>query len=158
MDFRGSVIMDLSGEHVIPADRKTVWQLLNDPEILRQCIPGCEEVEAEGEDRFAARVVLKLGPVKAKFAGSVALEDRVYPESYRIVGEGKGGIAGFAKGAASVQLHEDGKATRLVYSVDAQVGGKIAQLGSRLIKSTSAKLADQFFTRFCEIAAANAAQ
>jgi carbon monoxide dehydrogenase subunit G len=145
--------MELGGEHEIEAPRKDVWKLLNDPQVLQKCIPGCETVERAGDDRFAAVVLLKLGPVKAKFSGSVELKDKVYPESYRIVGEGKGGIAGFAKGAADVRLDEMDGGTRLTYSVDAQIGGKIAQLGARLMKSTSAKLADQFFSRFSEIAA-----
>lgn len=145
--------MELGGEHEIGAPRKDVWKLLNDPQVLQKCIPGCETVERAGDDRFSAVVLLKLGPVKARFSGSVELKDKVYPESYRIVGEGKGGVAGFAKGAADVRLDEMDGGTRLTYSVDAQVGGKIAQLGARLMKSTSAKLADQFFSRFSEIAA-----
>jgi len=144
--------LDLSGEYTIAADRELVWELLNDPEILRQCIPGCEEIEATGEDAFTAKVTLKIGPVKAKFGGSVVLSDKVYPESYRISGEGKGGIAGFASGGANVHKKEAENGTILTYSVDAQIGGKIAQLGSRLINSTSKKLAAQFFSTFCEIA------
>jgi carbon monoxide dehydrogenase subunit G len=146
--------MDLQGEHHLELGRERVWALLNDPEILRQCIPGCQELEANGKDGFTAKVVLKIGPVKATFSGAVDLRDKVYPESYRIVGEGKGGIAGFAKGGASVRLSPDGEGTLLTYDVDAQVGGKIAQLGSRLIASTSKKLAAQFFDRFAELAAA----
>jgi uncharacterized protein len=145
--------MNLTGEHRVPADRETVWTLLNDPDVLGQCIPGCEEITREGDDAFSAKVVIKIGPVKARFGGAVKLSDKIYPESYRISGEGQGGIAGFAKGGANVVLTEDGAdATILAYTVDAQVGGKIAQMGSRLIDSTSKKLAEQFFTRFCEIA------
>ena len=144
--------MELSGEHLIPASRERVWNLLNDPEVLKECIPGCEEITMEGDDRFTATVVLKIGPVKARFNGAVELQDKRYPEGYRIAGEGKGGIAGFASGGANVDLQEADGGTLLTYQADAQVGGKIAQLGSRLIKSTSAKLAGQFFTKFCEIA------
>lgn len=144
--------MEISGEYIIAADRELVWELLNDPEILQQCIPGCEEVVVSGEDEFTARVVLKIGPVKAKFSGSVMLSDKVHPESYRISGEGKGGIAGFAKGGADVVLTKVEEGTRLNYEVDAQIGGKIAQLGSRLVVSTSKKLANKFFDTFCEIA------
>ncbi len=143
--------MDLSGQQLIAADRVFVWEKLNDPEILKRCIPGCETLEQQGEDAFKATVVLKIGPVKAKFSGAVELKDKVYPESYRIVGEGAGGIAGFAKGGATVRLEEKSGETLLIYDVDAQVGGKIAQLGSRLIKSTSAKLAKQFFAKFDEV-------
>ncbi len=145
--------MDISGEYFIPASRELVWELLNDPEVLRQCIPGCEEILQTAEDEFSARVVLKMGPVKAKFNGSVRLSDKNYPQSYRISGEGKGGIAGFAKGGADVLLAEVEDGTRLNYQVDAQIGGKIAQLGSRLVTSTSKKLAGKFFETFCEIAA-----
>lgn len=149
--------MNLSGEYRVPAAREQVWALLNDPDVLGSCIPGCEEISREGDDAFSAKVVIKIGPVKARFGGSVRLEDKVYPESYRISGEGQGGIAGFAKGGANVRLAEDGpEMTVLAYEVDAQIGGKLAQLGSRLIASTSKKLADQFFGKFCEIAAARA--
>jgi carbon monoxide dehydrogenase subunit G len=144
--------MDLSGEYIIPATRELVWELLNDPEILKQCIPGCEEITVAGEDEFAAKVTLRIGPVKAKFSGNVRLSDKLFPESYRISGEGKGGIAGFAKGGANVRLRQVDGGTQLNYDVDAQIGGKIAQLGSRLIDSTSKKLAGKFFTTFGEIA------
>ncbi|MCP4072248.1 MAG: carbon monoxide dehydrogenase subunit G [Hyphomicrobiales bacterium] len=145
--------MDISGEYIVPASRELVWELLNDPEVLRQCIPGCEEILQTAEDEFSAKVVLKMGPVKAKFDGSVRLSDKNYPHSYRISGEGKGGIAGFAKGGADILLTEVEDGTRLNYQVDAQIGGKIAQLGSRLVTSTSKKLAGKFFETFCEIAA-----
>ncbi len=148
--------MDLSGEYVIPVSRERVWDLLNDPEVLKRCIPGCEEINQTSEDAFEAAVVLKVGPVKARFTGAVELKDKVYPESYRISGEGKGGVAGFASGGADVRLSDAEGGTLLAYTVDANVGGKIAQLGSRLIKSTSAKLAAQFFARFGEIAAQDA--
>ncbi|MEM6614983.1 MAG: carbon monoxide dehydrogenase subunit G [Pseudomonadota bacterium] len=147
--------MELNGEFRIEATREEVWALLNDPETLKACVPGCEELEQTDENAFSAKVVLKIGPVKAKFSGNIELEDMVYPESYRIVGEGNGGVAGFAKGAANVTLTEDGGETVLNYEVDANIGGKIAQLGSRLIKSTSAKLAGQFFEKFSATAAGN---
>lgn len=144
--------MDISGDYEIPASRETVWAMLNDPEILRQCIPGCETIEMTGEDSFTAKVTLKIGPVKAKFSGDVVLSDKVHPQSYRIGGEGKGGVAGFAKGAADVHLEEvDANTTRLEYKVDAQIGGKIAQLGSRLIDSTTKKLSDKFFDNFTQL-------
>ena len=149
--------MDISGEYTIPASRELVWELLNDPQILQQCIPGCEEVISDGEDQFTAKVTLKIGPVKAKFGGSVRLSDKIYPQSYRISGEGKGGIAGFAKGGADVKLSQVDEGTVLNYQVDAQIGGKIAQLGSRLIDSTAKKLAKNFFTSFCDIATQKAA-
>ncbi|MBL4597701.1 MAG: carbon monoxide dehydrogenase subunit G [Rhizobiaceae bacterium] len=144
--------MDIGGEYLVPASREIVWEMLNDPEVLAQCIPGCEELEATAEDEFTAKVVLKIGPVKAKFSGVVTLSDKVHPESYRLSGEGKGGIAGFAKGGANIRLEESGSDTKLTYEVDVQVGGKIAQLGSRLIASTSKKLASKFFITFCEVA------
>ncbi len=146
--------MELSGEYEIAAARTRVWKLLNDPVVLKECIPGCEELTADGDDAFAATVVLKIGPIKARFTGEVTLSDKIIPESYVITGEGKGGIVGFAKGAAKVHLADNGGATTLTYTVNADVGGKIAQLGARLISSTSKKLADQFFGRFTEIAGA----
>ena len=144
--------MDISGEYIIPASRELVWELLNDPEILKQCIPGCEEIVSDNEDQFTAKVTLKIGPVKAHFSGTVKLSDKVHPDSYRISGEGKGGIAGFAKGGANVNLSEVAEGTKLEYQVDVQIGGKIAQLGSRLIDSTAQKLANKFFAAFNEIA------
>lgn len=137
--------MDMSGEYRIAAPIQTVWDAIQDPEILRGAIPGCEELEKTGDTEMAAKVSLKIGPVKAKFAGEVTLKDMDAPNSLKIEGEGKGGIAGFAKGGADVQLAEDGNETILTYQAEAQVGGKIAQLGSRLIQSTAAKLADKFF-------------
>ena len=150
--------MDISGEYIVPASREMVWDLLNDPEILKRCIPGCEEIISEEEDQFTAKVVLKIGPVKAKFGGTVHLSDKIYPQSYRISGEGKGGIAGFAKGGANVNLAEVDEGTKLNYEVDVQIGGKIAQLGSRLVVSTSKKLADKFFATFTQIATEKAAE
>ena len=142
--------MDLTGERLIPANRQSVWDGLNDPEVLKACIPGCQSLEKSSETELSATVVTKLGPVKAKFSGDVKLENINAPESYTISGEGKGGIAGFAKGSADVVLEETPDGTLLKYTVDAKVGGKLAQLGSRLIDSTAKKLADQFFDDFAE--------
>ena len=140
--------MEMNGEERIAAPREKVWAALNDPEVLKQCIPGCESLEKTGDNTMTATVKLKIGPVSAKFAGDVTLENINAPESYTISGEGKGGVAGFAKGGADVKLTEDGPDTILSYDVKAQVGGRIAQLGSRLIDSTSKKLAGQFFSKF----------
>ncbi len=148
--------MEMNGEERIAAPRETVWAALNDPEILKQCIPGCQSLEMTGDNEMSASVKLKIGPVSATFKGSVVLENINPPESYTITGEGKGGIAGFAKGGADVALREDGAETVLAYDVKAQVGGKLAQLGSRLIDSTSKKLAGQFFAKFGEVVGANA--
>lgn len=140
--------MDMSGEYKIPAPREKVWAALNDKDVLQACIPGCEELEKISDTEFKARVTSKIGPVKAKFKGAVTLKDINAPESYRIEGQGEGGIAGFAKGGADVKLAEDGAGTVLTYAANAQVGGKIAQLGSRLINSSAKKTADQFFKAF----------
>jgi uncharacterized protein len=141
--------MEMSGERRIPAPRQQVWEALNDPEALRTAIPGCESVERVGEDQFQARVAVKLGPMAAKFGGKVKLENLNPPASYTISGEGNGGAMGFAKGGADVALEEAGPAeTILRYQVKAQVGGKMAQLGARLIDSTAKQMADQFFDRF----------
>lgn len=144
--------MEISGEYLIPARREAVWELLNDPDTLKQCIPGCEALEQTSPDTFSAKVVLKIGPVKASFNGDVELRDKVFPTSYQIYGEGKGGVAGVASGTALVTLAEEDGGTKLSYEVDAKLSGKIAQLGSRLMASTSAKLATQFFSTFSEIA------
>ncbi len=140
--------MEMSGTREIAAPRATVWAALNDPDVLRACIPGCQELTGSPEDGFEATVVQKVGPVKATFKGGVTLEDVVPPESYRLVGEGKGGAAGFAKGAADVKLTEIPEGTELAYTVDAKVGGKLAQLGSRIVDGFAKKMADQFFERF----------
>ena len=142
--------MEMSGEYKINATREKVWAGLNDPEILKQSIPGCEEIDQTSDTSFTAKVTAKVGPVKAKFAGSVQLTDIDAPNGYRISGEGKGGAAGFAKGGANVQLEDDGDGTLLKYEVDAQVGGKLAQLGARLIDGTAKKMASQFFENFAE--------
>ena len=142
--------MEMSGSHQIPANRQQVWAALNDPDILRQCIPGCKELNKSSETEMSATVVAKVGPVKATFKGEVTLENLNPPESYTISGEGKGGIAGFAKGGADVKLTEMDGGTQLEYNVDAKVGGKIAQLGSRLIDGAAKKMAEEFFTNFSE--------
>jgi len=139
--------MELSGSRIIAADRATVWAHLNRADTLRACIPGCEELDGSPEDGFHAVVKQKVGPVKATFKGAVTLQDVVPPESYRLVGEGKGGVAGFAKGAADVTLADVAEGTELTYTVDAQVGGKLAQLGSRVIGGFARKMADEFFDR-----------
>lgn len=141
--------MKITGTYELEADRQAVWEALNDPEVLKACIPGCESLDKTGENELTATVTAKVGPVKAKFNGSVELKDLNPPASYRIEGSGKGGAAGFAKGGADVRLEErDGGGTVLSYDVDAQVGGKLAQIGSRLIDGTAKKLADQFFDNF----------
>lgn len=141
--------MEMTGERRIPAPRQQVWEALNDPEALRAAIPGCESVERIAEDQFQARVAVKLGPMSAKFGGKVKLENLNPPASYTITGEGNGGAMGFAKGGADVALEEvSANETLLTYNVKAQIGGKMAQLGARLIDSTAKQMADQFFNRF----------
>ncbi|MBB4567525.1 SRPBCC family protein [Rhizobium leucaenae] len=140
--------MDMTGEERIAAPRDVVWAALNDPDILKQCIPGCQSLEKISPTELTATVKLKIGPVSASFNGEVTLSNINAPESYTIFGEGKGGIAGFAKGGADVTLKEDGGDTILHYEAKAQVGGKIAQLGSRLVDSSAKKLAQQFFADF----------
>jgi carbon monoxide dehydrogenase subunit G len=140
--------MDMTGERRIPAPRQRVWEGLNDPEILKQSIPGCETIEKVSDTEFTAKVTARVGPVKASFAGKVTLSDLDPPAGYTISGEGTGGVAGFAKGGAKVSLEEEGGETVLRYEVQAQVGGKLAQIGSRLIDGTARKMADDFFNRF----------
>jgi uncharacterized protein len=143
--------MDMQGERRIPAPRQTVWERLNDPETLKQCIPGCETIEKVSDTEFTAKVVAKVGPVKASFSGKVTLTDLDPPSGYTITGEGTGGVAGFAKGSAAVSLVEDGGETVLRYGAQGQVGGKLAQIGSRLIDATARKMADEFFSRFVAV-------
>jgi uncharacterized protein len=139
----------IEGEERIEAPVGKVWEALNDPDTLKASIPGCERLEKKSDTELEAVVTLKIGPIKARFNGEVRLENLDPPHSYTIVGEGKGGIAGFAKGGADVTLKEDGPDTTILsYAAKADVGGKIAQLGSRLIQSTSKKLAGQFFSEF----------
>ena len=142
--------MELSGSKVIAAERQKVWEALNDPEILQAAIPGCTEMTGSPDTGFEASVTHKIAPVKATFKGAVTLSNIVAGESYTITGEGKGGAAGFASGGADVRLAEHADGTELIYDVKAKVGGKLAQLGSRLIDSVAKKLADQFFTRLQE--------
>ena len=143
--------MDMNGEYHIPAPRETVWAALNDPYILKECIPGCEEIEKHSETELSAKVTTKVGPVKAKFGGKVTLSDINPPNGYTISGEGTGGVAGFAKGGAKVSLQESGDGTLLKYTAKATVGGKLAQIGSRLIDSTAKKLANEFFDKFAKV-------
>ena len=140
--------MEMTGERRIPASREAVWERLNDAETLKACIPGCEFVERVSDTELTAKVVARVGPVKASFSGKVTMSDLDPPNGYTISGEGTGGVAGFAKGGAKVTLEEEGGETILRYSVQAQVGGKLAQIGSRLVDGTARKLADEFFTRF----------
>ena len=151
--------MEMTGEFRIPAPRERVWQGLNDPEILKQAIPGCQTIEKLSDTEFSAKVVAKVGPVKATFNGKVTLSDLDPPKAYTITGEGTGGVAGFAKGSAKVHLDEDGGgASVLRYEVQAHVGGKLAQIGSRLIDGTSRKMAEDFFARFAAVVAPEATQ
>ncbi len=143
--------MELTGQQIINASRETVYAALNDPEILKQCIPGCEELNKTSDTEMDATVSIKIGPVKAKFKGAVELSNLNPPESYTISGEGKGGAAGFARGGADVRLTEQHGQTVLDYDVKADVGGKLAQLGGRLIDSTAKKLSGEFFQKFGEI-------
>jgi carbon monoxide dehydrogenase subunit G len=143
--------MKMSGEEVIGATREAVWEALNDPQILKQCIPGCQSITKRSATQFEAKVIAKVGPVKAGFTGVVNLSDLNPPSSYRISGEGKGGLAGFATGGADVRLEEADGGTRLSYDVEAQVGGKLAMLGSRLIDSTARSMATQFFEKLASV-------
>jgi uncharacterized protein len=140
--------MTMSGEYQLPAPREQVWQKLNDPEVLKTCIPGCEELEKLSDNEFRAVATTKIGPVKARFKGKVRLSDLDPPNGYRISGEGDGGVAGFAKGGATVALAAKDGGTLLTYNVEAQIGGKLAQLGQRLINGAAKKIADDFFQRF----------
>ena len=140
--------MNLSDSKVINADRATVYAALLEPEVLATCVPGCQEMSGSATEGFEATVVQKVGPVKATFKGSVELSEMVENESLTLTGAGKGGAAGFAKGGANVRLEEDGDQTILHYDVEAKVGGKLAQLGSRIIDGFAKKMADQFFTAF----------
>ena len=140
--------MTMTGEVQLPAPRQVVWEKLNDPDVLKATIPGCESLEKTSDTSFSAVAVTKIGPVKAKWKGKVRLMDLDPPNSYRIVGEGEGGVAGFAKGNAKVSLSDKDGGTLLSYDVEAQIGGKLAQLGQRLINSAAKKTADDFFVKF----------
>ena len=147
--------MKMTGEYNLPTDRKTVWNALNHPDVLKEAIPGCTELEESNKNEFKAIVALKIGPVSAKFNGEVKLSDIDVYKSYRISGEGKGGAVGFAKGGANVFLEDNGSGTLLKYELDAQLGGKLIQLGSRLIDSTFKSLAGKFFENFVRIVGEN---
>jgi uncharacterized protein len=151
--------MDLTGEYRIAAPREAVWKALNDPEILKQAIPGCEEIQKLSDTEMTAKVTARVGPVKASFSGKVTLSDLDPPNGYKISGEGQGGVAGFARGGADVRLKPDesGAGTILTYTANAAVGGKLAQIGSRLIEGAAKQTADQFFSKFAEIVSAAAA-
>ncbi|MEM7197460.1 MAG: carbon monoxide dehydrogenase subunit G [Pseudomonadota bacterium] len=144
--------MKLSGDQFIPVPRETVWDALNDANVLRQSVPGCQALEGSIDDGFTATAVAKIGPVKATFTGEISISDIVVGESYTLRGEGKGGVAGFARGQANVTLSDDTQdgqeGTRLTYDVEASVGGKLAQIGGRLVDAAAKKLADEFFRTF----------
>ncbi|MDG2420567.1 MAG: carbon monoxide dehydrogenase subunit G [Gammaproteobacteria bacterium] len=143
--------MEMVSEQKVAASREQVWAALNNTEILKNSMPGCESFEATGENTFEAKITAKVGPVKAKFKFNVELTEIRPPHGYIIMGEGQGGVAGFAKGSAKVELSEDGNETILAYNVKANVGGKLAQLGARLIDGTAKKMADEFFGNFNEL-------
>jgi carbon monoxide dehydrogenase subunit G len=148
--------MTMKGEVLLPADRNTVWTKLNDPEVLKACIPGCQTLEASGENGFSAVVKVKVGPVSARFKGSVELLDLDPPNGYQISGQGEGGIAGFVKGGAKITLTDaENGGTLLSYDVEANVGGKMAQLGARLMNGVAKNNADQFFNTFAKIVSDN---
>jgi hypothetical protein len=149
--------MDMTGERRIPASRQLVWSALNDADVLRATIPGCESLEKQSDTAMKAVASVKIGPISARFTGNVQLSDMDPPNGYTISGEGQGGVAGFAKGGAKVKLEDDSGATVLRYEVHAQVGGKLAQLGARLVDATAKQLAEQFFDRFSARVAGTAA-
>ena len=143
--------MTMTGEYQLPATRETVWQKLNDADVLKSCIPGCEQLEKSSDTEFRAVATTKIGPVKARFKGIMRLTDLDPPNCYRISGQGDGGISGFAKGGAAVVLAEKDYGTLLTYNVEAQIGGKLAQLGQRLINGAAKKIADEFFRNFATV-------
>lgn len=140
--------MEMTGEQLIPQSQDVTWKALNDTAILKECISGCESIEQIGENEYQILMTAKVGPVSAKFKGKMTLADIVAPVSYRIIFEGQGGVAGFAKGEASVNLSPQDGSTRLSYSANAMIGGKLAQVGSRLIDGVAKKIAGEFFTKF----------
>lgn len=142
--------MELQDEILIPARRDAVYAALNDPEVLKACIPGCEELVKHSDRDLEAKVLLKVGPVKARFAGTVKLNPENPPEQFSLSGEGNGGVAGFAKGGAVVRLEDRGEETSLSYTAKAEIGGKLAQLGSRLVQGTARKLSATFFERLAQ--------
>jgi len=140
--------MEMKGEQLIPAPQQAVWNGLNDPEVLRACVPGCESITPNGDNEYQVLMVARVGPVSAKFKGKLTLSDIQPPNSYSISFEGQGGAAGFAKGGAQVRLSPQGESTRLAYDVKASVGGKLAQIGSRLVDAAAKKVAGDFFRNF----------
>jgi len=140
--------MTMTGEYQLPASQQAVWEKLNDPAVLKACIPGCQELNRTGDNGFQAVATIKIGPVKATFNGAVTLSDIDPPNGYKISGQGEGGVAGFAKGGAVVKLAPKDGGTLLTYNVEAQIGGKLAQLGQRLINGAAKKVADDFFQNF----------
>ena len=140
--------MEMKGSRVVPADVATTWRALNDPEVLRECIPGCESIDRVSDTEYRVLMTARVGPVSAKFSGRLTLADIAAPRSYTLKFEGQGGAAGFANGSAKVELSPVEGGTRIDYAVNAQVGGKLAQIGSRLIDGAAAKVADDFFARF----------
>ncbi|HZP93499.1 MAG TPA: carbon monoxide dehydrogenase subunit G [Burkholderiales bacterium] len=148
--------MDMTGEQLIPLPQQKVWEALNDPEILKACIPGCESIEKVSDVEYRVVLTAAIGPVKARFSGTLSLADLKPPHSYSLAFEGSGGAAGFGKGRAQVSLFADGDGTRLNYKASATVGGKLAQIGSRLIDGVARKMADEFFSRFNRTVAAPA--
>ena len=142
--------MTMNGEYQLPAPQQTVWEKLNDPAVLKACIPGCESLDKTSDTGFSAVATIKIGPVKAKFKGNVILSDLDPPNGYKISGQGEGGVAGFAKGGATVKLTPKDGGTLLSYTVEAQIGGKLAQLGQRLINGAAKKVADDFFGNFAK--------
>lgn len=149
--------MHMAGEQRIAASRQRVWEALNDPEVLRQCIPGCQSLEREGEDKLIAVAEVKVGPIGARFKGTVTLSDLDPPNGYTITGQGNGGVAGNAKGGAKVRLSDDGAGTLISYDVEAEVGGRMAQLGGPLIDATAKQMAGRFFSKFGEVVGEEAA-
>jgi carbon monoxide dehydrogenase subunit G len=143
--------MDMNSERRLAASRQAVWAALNDADVLKQCIPGCESLEKLSDTEMTAKVKLGIGPVHATFTGKVTLSDLDPPNGYRLSGEGTGGIAGHARGGATVHLSDDGEGTLMKYQAQAEVGGRLAQLGGRLIDSAAKKLADQFFEKFAAV-------
>jgi len=146
--------MEMTGEQLIPASQQDTWKALNDPAVLKQCVPGCETIDPSGENQYQVLMVARVGPVSAKFKGKLSLSDIRPPESYAIAFEGQGGAAGFAKGSARVRLSSEDHQTRLAYDVKASVGGKLAQIGSRLVDAAAKKVADDFFRNFNDYFAA----
>jgi carbon monoxide dehydrogenase subunit G len=140
--------MEMTGEQLIPASQQDTWKALNDPEVLKACVPGCESITLISENEYQVQMTAKVGPVSAKFRGRLSLSDIKPPQSYALAFEGQGGPAGFAKGGAQVRLVPEGNKTRLLYEAKANVGGKLAQIGSRLVDAAAKKVADEFFQNF----------